>query len=179
MRRRTVLLVAPGAQGLPLTQGAVAQASPHHTVQVVCDGETALAYLLREGAYTDPCQAPAPDLMVLDLPLPRLSGLEVVRCLKQDPRFKQLPIIVLAPAGRTEDMSQAYAAGVNAYVQKPRELVRFLNLIGQLGQFWLETAELPPPLALEASARGGTLSTTQAVCGGCGGPPRGPRPCDT
>jgi DNA-binding NarL/FixJ family response regulator len=92
----------------------------------------------------------------------------VVRRLKQDTHFKQLPIIVLAPAGRTEDMSQAHAAGVNAYVHKPVEMTRFLKVIEQLGQFWLETAELPPPLALEASARGGTLSTTQAVCGGCG-----------
>lgn len=109
MRQRTVLLIAPNAQGLHLTQRALEQADPHHTVQVVRDGEAALEYLRREGAYTDPRRAPPPDVIVLDLPLPRLSGPEVVQRLKQDPRFQCVPIIVLASSGRAEDVYHAYS----------------------------------------------------------------------
>lgn len=144
MRQRTVLLIATDSQEVCLTQQTLARASPHHIVQVICDDEEAVAYLLREGVYTARRRAPSPDVIVLDLPLPRLSGPEVVRRLKQDPRLHCVPIIVLAPAGRAEEVSLAYAAGANAYVQKPAEMPRFLDLIRQLGHFWLETVALPP-----------------------------------
>jgi CheY-like chemotaxis protein len=146
MRRRTVLLIAANPQEVQLTQWTFGQAGPHHTLRVVRDGEEALAYLLRQGAYTDPRCAPPPDVIVLDLPLPRLSGQEVVQRLKQDPHFQRVPIIVLASSGRAEDVSQAYADGANAYLQKPVEMARFLDVMSQLGEFWLETVELPPPL---------------------------------
>ena len=146
MRRRTVLLIAANPQEVQLTQWTFGQAGPHHTLRVVRDGEEALAYLLRQGAYTAPHCAPLPDVIVLDLPLPRLSGQEVVQRLKQDPRFQCVPLIVLAPSGRAEDVSQAYASGANAYLQKPVEMARFLDVMSQLGEFWLETVELPPPL---------------------------------
>jgi CheY-like chemotaxis protein len=101
-----------------------------------------------------------PDVLVLDLPLPRLSGLAVVQRLKQDPRFHTLPIIALAPSARAEDVYQAYRAGVNAYVQKPAEIARFLDVIGWLAAFWLETVELPSPWAREASVGQGLVSAT-------------------
>ena len=146
MRRRTVLLITANPQEVHLTQWTFGRAGPHHTLRVVRDGEEALAYLLRQGAYTAPHCAPPPDVIVLDLPLPRLSGQEVVQRLKQDPRFQRVPLIVLAPAGRAEDVFQASAAGAHAYLQKPVELVRFLDVMSQLRAFWLETVELPPPL---------------------------------
>jgi CheY-like chemotaxis protein len=80
---------------------------------------------------------------LLNLPLPQLSGQEVLQRLKQDQRFKRLPIIILAPSGRSEDVCQAYAAGANAYLRKPVEMDRFVDVIGQLEKFWLETVELP------------------------------------
>jgi CheY-like chemotaxis protein len=160
MRQRTVLLIAPNSEGLPLTQQAWEQVGSHHTVRVVRDGEAALEYLLRQEPSTDRRRAPAPDVLVLDLPLPRLSGLEVVQRLKQDPRFHSLPIIALAPSGRAEDVSQAYRAGVNAYVQKPADVARFLDVLGLLAAFWLETVELPSPRALAVSAGQGLVSAT-------------------
>jgi CheY-like chemotaxis protein len=161
MRRRTVLLIAPSAQGLHLTRRALEEASAHHTVQVVRDGEAALEYLLQQGASADPrCAAPPPDVIVLDLPLPRLSGPEVLRLLKQDPRLHSVPIIVLAPSRRAEDVYQAYTAGANAYVCKPAGIARFLDVIEQLGTFWLETVELPPPCALEAREGRGVIAPT-------------------
>ena len=97
MHQRTMLLIASNALEVHLIQWIFAQVGPHHTLRVVGDGEEALAYLLREGAYTDPRQAPPPDVIVHDLPLPPLGGLEVVQRLKQDPRFQRVPIIVLGP----------------------------------------------------------------------------------
>ena len=143
MRHRIVLLIAPDSQEVCLAQQTLARACPRHIVHVLCDDEEALAYLLREEVYADQRQATSPDVIVLDLPLPHLSGPEVVRCLKQDPRLQRVPIIVLAPAGPAEEVYQTYVAGVNAYVQKPVEMTRFLEVIELLGRFWLETVTLP------------------------------------
>ena len=143
MRQRIVLLIASDSQDVCLAQQTLARACPHHIVHVLCDDEDALAYLLREGVYADRRRATSPGVIILDLPLPHLSGPEVVQRLKQDPRFRGVPIIVLAPAGRAEDVYQTYMAGANAYVQKPVEMTRFLKVIELLGQFWLETVTLP------------------------------------
>lgn len=161
MRRRTVLLIAPNAQGLHLTQRVLEEADTHHTVQVVRDGKAALAYLLQHGVAPDSCPtASPPDVIVLDLPLSGLYGLEVVRLLKQDPCYQHVPIIVLASSRRAEDVYQAYTAGANAYVRKPVGIARFLDVIEQLWTFWLETVELPPPYTLEGREGQGVISAT-------------------
>ena len=126
------------------TQRTFEQACLHHTLRVVSNGEEALAYLRREGVYTEPHQAPRPDVIVLDLPLPQLSGLELVQRLKQDQRLKLLPIIVLTTSLCPDEVRQVYAAGANAYLRKPVESARFTEVVGHLGRFWLETVELPP-----------------------------------
>jgi CheY-like chemotaxis protein len=81
---------------------------------------------------------------LLDLNLPRMGGHELLREVKQDNRFKQVPIIVLTTSERPDDVRLAYDAGANAYLLKPVEFNRFTEVIGQLGKFWLETVELPP-----------------------------------
>jgi CheY-like chemotaxis protein len=144
MRQRTVLLIASNPQEAQRTRRTFEQAGFHHTLRVVSDGEEALAYLRREGVYTDPHQAPRPDVVVLDLPLPRLSGLELLQCLKQDQRLKLLPVIVLTTSICPDEVRQVYAAGANAYLRKPVECPRFTEVVGHLGKFWLETVELPP-----------------------------------
>jgi CheY-like chemotaxis protein len=92
----------------------------------------------------DPQAAPRPDVILLDLNLPRMGGHELLRKVKQDSRFKQVPIIVLTTSGRSDDVRLAYEQGANAYLLKPVEFSRFTDVIGQLGKFWLETVELPP-----------------------------------
>ena len=144
MRHRTVLLIASSPQEVQLTQRTFEQAGLHHTLRVVQDGEEALAYLRREGIYTDPCLAPRPDVIVLDLQLPRLTGQELLQRLKQDQKLKLLPIIVLTTSMGPDEVRQAYAAGANAYLWKPAECPRFAEVVGHLGRFWLETVELPP-----------------------------------
>ena len=98
------------------------------------DGEAGLAA----------ARAQRPDVILLDLNLPRISGHDMLRRLKQDPRFKQVPIIVLTTSGRPDDVRLAYEAGANAYLLKPVEFARFTEIMEQLGRFWLEIVELPP-----------------------------------
>jgi CheY-like chemotaxis protein len=127
-----------------LTQRAFQQAGLLHDLRVVRDGDEALLYLHREGAYAEPGAAPRPDVILLDLNLPRMGGHELLHRIKQDARFKQLPILVLTTSGRHDDVRLAYDAGANAYLIKPVEFTRFTEVIEQLGKFWLETVELPP-----------------------------------
>jgi CheY-like chemotaxis protein len=143
MRQRTVLLITSNPREVHQTRRTFEQVGLHPTLQVVSDGEAALAYLRREGAYTERHQAPPPDVVVLDLPLPRLGGLELLQCLKQDPQLKRLPIIVLATSLSPDEVRRVYAAGANAYLCKPAECSRFAEVMRHLGKFWLETVEFP------------------------------------
>ena len=144
MRRLTVLLVEDNPRDVRLTQRAFSHAGLPHDLRVVRDGDEALAYLHHEGAYVDPQAAPRPDVILLDLNLPRMGGHDLLRKVKQDSRFKQVPIIVLTTSGRSDDVRLAYEQGANAYLLKPVEFSRFTDVIGQLSKFWLETVELPP-----------------------------------
>ena len=144
MRQRTVLLIAFNPQEVQRTRRTFEQAGLHLTLRIVSDGEEVLAYLLREGIYTDPHQAPRPDIIVLDLPLPRLSGLEFVQRLKQDQRLKRLPIILLTTFLCPDEVRQVSTVGANAYLRKPVVCLCFTEVMGYLGRFWLETVELLP-----------------------------------
>lgn len=144
MRLLTVLLVEDNPRDVRLTQRAFKHAGLPHDLRVVRDGDEALLYLYREGAYAAPESAPRPDVVLLDLNLPRMGGHELLRRIKQDARFRQLPILVLTTSGRHDDVRLAYDAGANAYLIKPVEFSRFTEVIEQLGKFWLETVELPP-----------------------------------
>jgi CheY-like chemotaxis protein len=146
MRQLTVLLVEDNPRDVRLTQRAFVRTGLPHDLRVVRDGDEALAYLRREGAYKEPGTAPRPDVILLDLNLPRMSGHDVIQCLKQDARFKHLPVIVLTTSGRPDDVRLAYEAGANAYLLKPVEFARFTEIMTQLGKFWLETVELPPEI---------------------------------
>lgn len=144
MSQLTVLLIEDNPRDVRLTQRAFVQAGLEHNLRIVRDGDEALTYLYREGAYIDPKEAPRPDVILLDLNLPRMGGHEVLQRLKQDPRFKSVPIIVLTTSGRADDIRLAYEAGANAYLLKPVEFARFTEVMGQLVTFWFETVELPP-----------------------------------
>jgi CheY-like chemotaxis protein len=144
MRRRTMLLIASNPQEVRLSQQTFEHAGPHHTLRVVHDGEEALAYLRQEGVYTDSRRALRPDVIVLDLQLPQLTGQELLQRLKQDQQLKRLPIIVLTTPMGPDEVRQAYGAGANAYLRKPTECLHFAEVVDRLGRFWLETVELPP-----------------------------------
>ncbi|MEE8303512.1 MAG: response regulator [Candidatus Tectomicrobia bacterium] len=144
MRQLTMLLVEDNPRDVRLTQRAFARADLPHDLRVVRDGDEALVYLNREENYKEPQTSPRPDLILLDLNLPRMSGHELLNVLKQDQRFRQIPVIVLTTSGRPDDVRLAYEAGANAYILKPVEFARFTEVMEHLGKFWLELVELPP-----------------------------------
>ena len=143
MHQRTVLWVTSNPEDAQQTRGAFEQVGLHPSLQVVSDGEEALAYLRREGIHTEQRQTSSPDMVVLDLSFPQLNGFQVLQYIKQDSQLRRLPIIVLSTSLCMDDVRQVYAAGANAYLRKPAECSRFAEVMGRLGRFWLETVEFP------------------------------------
>jgi CheY-like chemotaxis protein len=139
-RPARVLLVEDNDADVRLTREALREAGETVRLSAVGDGEQAIAYLRREGGFTD---APRPDLVLLDLNLPRKNGLEVLDELRADPALAPIPVIVLTSSAAQTDVEAAYAHGANAFVVKPHELDAFMDLIGAIRSFWLEVAQLP------------------------------------
>ena len=109
-------------------------------VHVVEDGEAAVDFLRREGGHGD---APRPDLVLLDLNLPRLDGREVLARIKSDPGLRSIPVVVLTTSKSEEDVRRSYELHANAYVTKPVELDRFLSVVRQVGEFFLTVVRQP------------------------------------
>jgi CheY-like chemotaxis protein len=108
---------------------------------VVEDGQEALTFLRREGKYAD---APRPELVLLDLSLPKKSGLEVLSEIKTNPGLKRIPVVVLTTSKAEEDVIKSYDLNANSYVTKPVDLYQFIKILKSIGDFWLTVAELPP-----------------------------------
>jgi len=109
----------------------------------VTDGQAALDYLRREGAYQDAALAPTPGLVLLDLRLPKVDGLEVLRTVKADDRLLRIPIVVMTTSAADADISRAYDNHANSYVTKPLDLAKFTALLDTLGYYWLVMNERP------------------------------------
>jgi chemotaxis family two-component system response regulator Rcp1 len=119
-----------------LTEGRI----PNLRVHWVEDGEEAMAFLRREGKYRS---APKPDLILLDLNMPRMSGLEVLAEVKQHPDWKRLPVVMMTGSAREEDIVRAYSGHVNCYVTKPVDIDKFIEAVRSIEEFWLTVARLP------------------------------------
>jgi CheY-like chemotaxis protein len=135
-----VLLVEDNEADVRLTREALREAGEDVRLSAVSDGEQALAFLRREDGFAE---APRPDLVLLDLNLPRKNGLEVLAELRADQSLPPIPVIVLTSSAAHSDVQAAYARGANAFVVKPLELDAFMDLIGAIRGFWLEVAQLP------------------------------------
>jgi CheY-like chemotaxis protein len=112
----------------------------HNRLDVVTDGEEALTYLRRQGPYSD---APRPDLILLDLNLPRYDGREVLREVKDDPELQHIPVIVLTTSQAEEDVLRSYQLHANAYVTKPVDFDGFIEAIKQIDHFFVSVVQLP------------------------------------
>ena len=123
-----------------LTRLALSEARQPNEVHVVGDGVEALAVLRREGPYGD---APRPDLVLLDLNMPRMGGREVLEQLKQDPDLRSIPVVVLTTSAAPGDVAEIYRLHGNSYVRKPVDLDQFLAVMRTIEDFWLQTVELP------------------------------------
>ena len=136
-----ILLVEDNPGDVRLTREAFADASVSNNLSVVGDGEEALAFLRREGDYAS---APRPDLILLDLNLPRKSGREVLEDVKNDPELLSIPIVVMTTSEAEGDILNSYYHHANAYVTKPVDLDRFIDVVSSIEGFWLTVVKLPP-----------------------------------
>jgi two-component system, chemotaxis family, response regulator Rcp1 len=139
-RRKIIFLVEDNKADVRLIQEALKNSSVPHQVVTVRNGMDAMAYLRREGEYTD---ALRPDLILLDLNLPRKDGREVLAEIKADPNLKRIPVVVLTTSQNEEDISQSYELHVNCYIRKSRNLSQLFQIVKGIEEFWLETVTLP------------------------------------
>ncbi len=135
-----LLLVEDDPGDVTMTREALAEAKVLHDLHVVDNGEAAIAFLRQEGPYAD---APRPDLIFLDLNLPRMDGREVLAIVKSDESLRRIPLVVLTTSDSQDDIARSYDLHANAYVTKPVGLDSFLTAVQQIDYFFLAVASLP------------------------------------
>jgi CheY-like chemotaxis protein len=135
-----ILLVEDNLGDARLTQEALREAKVRNRLSHVRDGVEALAFLRREGAHAE---APRPDLILLDLNLPRKDGREVLAEIKQDERLRRIPVVVLTVSQADEDILRVYDLNANCYITKPVDLEQFIKVVRSIEEFWLAIVKLP------------------------------------
>jgi two-component system response regulator len=145
MTTKPILLVEDTPDDAELTVMSLKQSGLLNEVILAEDGVEALDYLFGQGRYTgrDPTDTPA--LVLLDIKMPRMDGIEVLKRLRSDPRTHLMPVIMLTTSTEDMDLERSYEFGANAYVRKPVSLLQFHEAVKQLGLFWILTNEAPPP----------------------------------
>jgi len=141
----TVLLVEDNPMDEELTLRAFKRSNMANPIDVVRDGAEALDYLFARGSYAGRADAALPQLVLLDLNLPKIDGLGVLRALRADERTRLLPVVVLTSSREERDVISSYSLGANSYVQKPVDFTQFLDAVRQLGLYWLVINQPPPP----------------------------------
>jgi len=142
--QRVILLVEDNPDDELLTLRALRRSNFHNPVIVVRDGAEALDYLFVQGRHADRDPDIRPQVVLLDLHLPRLDGLEVLRRLRAHERTRTLPVVVLTSSKEERDLVESYQLGVNSFVHKPVDVTAFFEAVRQLGMYWLVLNELPP-----------------------------------
>jgi len=144
-----ILLVEDNPNDLELTLFALEKHKFANKIHVARDGEEALDFLFCRGAHSNRSFETPPKVVLLDLKLPKVDGLEVLRQSKSDPRTKAVPIVVMTSSKEQRDMVESYQLGVNSYIQKPINFADFQEIIRQLGYYWLAINQPPPAAAFE------------------------------
>jgi len=132
-----ILLVEDNPRDVDLTLRAMKKRNLANKMHVVRDGQAALDYIFGENEYADRDVNHQPKVVLLDLKLPKIDGLEVLRRLKGDERTKVIPVVVLTSSDQEKDMVESYRLGVNSYIQKPVDFDKFLDCVAELGLYWL------------------------------------------
>ena len=140
-RQFHVLLVEDNLAEARLAQEALKEGKLSHSVDHVSNGDDALAYLRREGPYRD---SPCPDLILLDLNLPRRSGHDVLRTVKSDEWLRRIPVVILTTSSHEDDIRLAYQNNANCYITKPIDLDQFIDSLKMVSSFWFNLVQLPP-----------------------------------
>jgi two-component system response regulator len=144
MTDKFILLVEDDPDDQDLTLRALAQQKVHNDVIVVRDGAEALDFFFATGTHAGRDVTRKPSVTLLDLKLPKVDGLEVLRRLRADPRTKLLPIVVLTSSNEEQDLLRSYGFGANSYIRKAVDFDCFVEMVGQIGFYWLKLNEEPP-----------------------------------
>jgi CheY-like chemotaxis protein len=139
----TILVADDDSSHVMLLQRAVRKAEVPLALQVVTDGDAAVAYLRGDGIYSDRLKYPAPTVVMLDLKLPRRSGLEVLQWLRSQNRLRRIPVVVLSSCQEAGDVNRAYEYGANSYVVKPIDAAALMDLVRYLHHYWVELNQKP------------------------------------
>lgn len=132
-----ILLVEDNADHTELIKRSLAEHRVANQLRHVADGEAALDYLYRRGAHADPALCPRPHLILLDLRLPRIDGLQVLATLKADTDLRRIPVVIITTSEADRDLARAYEHHVNSYLVKPVDFAQFTRLMDDLGYYWL------------------------------------------
>ena len=136
-----ILLVEDNPGDVRLTREALREGKVYSNLHWAKDGVEALEFLRREGKYAD---VPRPDIILLDLNLPKIDGREVLAAIKGDDQLKQIPVVVLTTSKAEEDVLRSYALHANCYITKPVDLDKFILVVKSIDRFWLTVVTLPP-----------------------------------
>lgn len=140
---KVVLLIEDKADDEELTRLAFLQSNIANQLVVVRDGAEAIDYLFATGKYADRTPEQAPQVILLDLKLPKVDGLEVLRRIRADPRTRFLPVVILTSSDEEQDLIRSYSLGANSYVRKPVDFGQFAEAVRQLGLYWLVLNRAP------------------------------------
>jgi len=139
MKPIEIFLIEDNPGDIRLTQEALKEARVANHLNIAKDGEEAIAFLTRADA-----SEPLPDLILLDLNLPRVSGLEVLDYIKQNDRLKKIPVVVLTTSQAEQDIVRTYTLHANCYINKPVDFEKFIHVVKMIEDFWLSVVKLPP-----------------------------------
>ena len=148
MKPKIILLVEDNPSDIGLTQRALAKSQIANELVVAEDGQEALDFLFGAGAYAGREIDLSLALILLDLKLPRVDGLEVLRRIRADARTQRLPVVILTSSQEEQDLAQSYDLGANSYIRKPVDFAQFAQAIQHLGLYWLVLNEPPPKVRL-------------------------------
>lgn len=146
MEQRSILLIEDNPDDEELTLRALKSNNVLNEVVVMRDGAEALDYLFATGAYAGRDPRVMPELTLLDLKLPKVDGLEVLKKLRADDRTRLLPVVILTSSKEEQDLISGYSLGANSYVAKPVDFIQFSKAVKQLGLYWLVLNEHPPDI---------------------------------
>ena len=144
-RSRIILLVEDNPDDVELTLRAFEKSNVANEIVVTRDGQGALDYLFAAGQYAGRDQDVVPEVVLLDLKLPKIDGLEVLRRMRADQRTRRIPVVILTTSSEESDKVSSYDLGANSFVRKPVSFVEFIDAARQLGLYWLVVNEAPEP----------------------------------
>ncbi len=145
MKNKIILLVEDNPSDIALTQRAFAKSRIANELVIAEDGQEALSYLFATGKHTDRDVTQLPALVLLDLKLPLVDGLEVLQQIRLDPRTNRLPVVILTTSNEEQDVAQSYDLGANSFIRKPVDFIQFTQAVEHLGLYWLVMNEPAPP----------------------------------